>query len=232
MISYTSFLFVAAFLLTVPAATVLTGAHVQLGRSFPVATVRFEQNATDGDVEVVFEITGRSEGLTSLSVKGPDGRIVVDFACDESTSGIRQFVFESPEPTDIASIKAAYPEGVYTFEGKTASGAELHGKATLSHKLPATTSVISPEADSSDVAIKNVTITWKPVRGMIGYVVELEQEDPDTSITAKLPASTNSFAVPDGFLRPETECKIGIGTMGEDGNISYVETSFMTSKDK
>src|SRR5919109_4924930 len=110
---------------------------------FPVASVYMEQNATDGDMEVVFEVKGGQDGLAELSVVSPDGRPVVAFrAPDASTLGIREFRFESPEPRDMKSLKAAYPEGVYAFSGKMASGAKLVGTATLSHRLPATTTFV------------------------------------------------------------------------------------------
>ena len=89
---------------------------------FPVASVHLEQNATDGDMEVVFEVKGDQDGLAELLVVSPDGRPVVAFkAPDASTLGIRQFRFESPEPTDAKALQAAYPEGVYAFSGTTSA---------------------------------------------------------------------------------------------------------------
>jgi len=198
---------------------------------FPLAKVRFEQNATDGDVEVVFEVTGRSDGLKSLKIQSPDGRTVADFAAhaDGSTLGIRQFVFESPEPTDIAGLKAAYPEGEYTFMGTTIGGTALHGQATLSHALPATTTFGHPEAEADNVAIRDLVITWTPTEDSVAYVVELEEEGSDASLKATLPGSATSFAVPNGFLRLGTEYKLSIGTVSAAGNASFVETSFTTT---
>src|SRR3990170_1930018 len=110
---------------------------------FAVASVRFEQNATDGDAEVVFEVKGGKEGLAKLTVVSPDGRTVIDFtAPNASTLGIRQFRFETPEPGDVESLKSAYPEGVYTFTGATAAGGKLRGESPLNHKLPPTASVL------------------------------------------------------------------------------------------
>ncbi len=51
---------------------------------FETATVRFEQNATDGDVEVVFEAKGGDQGLAKLTVVAPDGRTVVDFTAPDA----------------------------------------------------------------------------------------------------------------------------------------------------
>jgi hypothetical protein len=197
-----------------------------------MASVHFEQNATDGDVEVVFKAKGRREGLAKLTVVGPDGRTVVDFAApDASTLGIRQFAFESPEPADVKGLKAAYPEGVYKFAGSTASGQELRGESRLSHELPAPASLLRPGAGARNVAIRGLEIAWKPPAARVsGYIVEIEQDELGAHLEATLPGSAASFAVPDGFLRPGTEYELAIGTVSEGGNVSFVETSFTTAE--
>ena len=50
----------------------------------------------------------------------------------------------------------------------------------------------------------------------------------ELSITAKLSASVTRFAVPDGLLLPGIEYELSIGTVTEQGNISFVETTFTT----
>jgi len=197
---------------------------------FAVASVHFEQNATDGDVEVVFEVKGGKEGLAKLTVVSPDGRAVIDFtAPDASTLGMRQFRFESPEPGDVESLKSAYPEGVYTFAGATAAGDKLHGEATLNHQLPATVSFLQPKADAQGVGTKNLEITWTPIKNLTAYIIYIEQDELDVNLTAKLPGSVATFGVPDGFLLPGTEYQLGIGTVTDEGNISFVETTFTTA---
>jgi hypothetical protein len=205
-------------------------------RSFPEVSIRFEQNATDGDVEVVIEATGRRDGLTTLTITSPDGRKIVEFASDEpgrpNASGIRQFLFESPEPKDTDSVKAAFPEGTYTFEGATESGAELRGAATLSHKLPPTTNFVFPKPGAKNVAADGLNIRWATVADVAAYMIELEQEDTGEVITARLASNHTSFDVPLGFLKPATEYTLGIGTVSSDGNTSFVETSFTTAAKK
>lgn len=197
--------------------------------SFAIANVRFEQNATDKDVEVVFEAKGGAEGFSKFTVVAPDGRTIIDFtAPGENKLGIRQFRFESPEPKDVNSLKAAYPEGVYTFSGTTASGLKLSSKSTLTHTLPTPTSFIQPQAEAEEVATENVTITWKPVKNVTAYLVYIEQEEMGLNVSAKLPGTASSFDVPDGFLLPSTEYTLGIGTETKEGNASYIETSFTT----
>jgi hypothetical protein len=199
---------------------------------FPTASVYFEQNATDGDVEVVFKAKGGSEGLAKLTVVSPDGRTVIDFAApDASTLGIREFAFETPEPKDVKGLKAAYPEGAYRFAGKTASGAELRGESRLSHELPPTASFLRPAAGAAEVAVAGLEIAWKPPAGKVsGYLIELEQDEFGAHLEATLPGSATGFAVPAGFLRPGTEYELGIATVSEAGNVSFVETSFTTAE--
>jgi hypothetical protein len=200
---------------------------------FEVASVHLEQNATDGDLEVVFEVKGNDDGLAKLAVVSPDGRTVIDFtAADDSALGIRQFRLETPEPTDVKRLKSAYPEGVYSFTGATTGGVKLHGESTLSHRLPATVSFLRPQADEAgdrDVSVKNLVIAWTSVENLAAHIIEIEQDELGVKLTARLPGSAAKFAVPDGFLLPGTEYQLGIGTVTDDGNTSFVETSFTTA---
>ena len=197
---------------------------------FATAVVRFEQNATDGDVEVVFEITGGDDGLTKLTIVAPNGRTIADFAApDRATLGLRQFVLESPEPRDVAALKAAYPEGVYVLRGTTTGGQTLAGRATLSHRLPATTTFVRPQTDAKDVDARNLEIAWSAVAEATAYIVELEEEGVDKSLKLRIPAATTRFRVPDGFLQPGKEYTLGIGAVLKDGNVSFIETSFETA---
>ena len=222
------------------AATLLWGCQGQsppgTGQStaanpFAVAEVHFEQNATDGDVEVVFEVKGGDEGLTRLTVAAPDGRTVVDFSApDASTLGMRQFRFESPEPADTASLVAAYPGGVYVFAGATGSGGRLRGESTLSHRLPPPTSVLRPGPDAQGVASGRLEIEWASVEDLAAYIVYVEQDELDVNLTVRLPGSMNTFVVPDGFLVPGTTYQLGIGTVTAEGNTSFVETTMTTAR--
>jgi len=199
--------------------------------TFAVATVHMEQNATDGDFEVVFEVKGGKEGLAKLTVVAPGGRTVIDFAAPEATAslGIRQFRFETPEPRDAKSLTSAYPEGVYTFAGATAAGERLHGKATLNHTLPTPASFLRPTVNARGVDARNLRITWNPVENVAAYIVKIEQRKLGVNLTSTLPGSVATFGVPDGFLRPGTEYKLAIGTVSAKGNISFVETTFATA---
>jgi hypothetical protein len=191
---------------------------------FAVARVHFEQNADDGDAEVVFEAKGGAEGLAKLTVVSPDGRIVVDFTAPEaSTLGMRQFRFDSPKPEDIESLKSAYPEGLYTFAGTTVAGGQLAGTAKLAHMLPPPTSFLRPPAEARDVTAKLLEISWTPVKNLAAYIIHIEQPELGINLTATLPGAAARFAVPDGFLLPGMAYELHLGTVSEDGNISFVE---------
>src|SRR5881296_2029158 len=183
--------------------------------AFTVASVRLEQNATDGDFEVVFEIKGGTEGLAKLTVVSPDGRTVIDFTAPDASTllGMRQFRFETPEPRDVKSLTSAYPEGAYTFAGATAAGERLQGKATLSHTLPATVSFLRPGADVRVVGGKNLKIAWTPVKNVAAYMIKIKQSKLGVDLTSTLPGSVTTFTVPDGFLRPGTQYQLEIGTV-------------------
>jgi hypothetical protein len=196
---------------------------------FPIASVHFEQNATDGDVEVVFQVKAGKEGLAKLAVVSPDGRTVIDFtAPNPSTLGIRQFRFETPEPRDVKSLQSAYPEGVYAFSGATASGDKFGGQATLKHRLPPTVSFLWPKGGARDVSATNLKIAWTPVMDLTAYIITIKARKVDGSLEARLPASAATFSVPHGFLRSGTEYKLAIGTVSAEGNISFAETTFTT----
>lgn len=200
-------------------------------QAFPVASVHFEQNASDKDVEVVFEVKGRDDGLVDLKVVSPDGRTVIDFkAPDVSTLGLRQFRIETPEPRDVKALKAAYPEGTYKFTGKTVSGDVLVGQSKLSHRLPPPVTFETPAPEAKGVPTGNFVISWRAVPGVAFYTLELEQEEQNLKIAATLPGSSTSFALADGVLLPGREYQLGIGAVSSEGNVSVVETSFTTGK--
>ena len=204
-----------------------------LSQLFAVANVRFEKNATDGDVEVVFEVKGGDEGLAMLTVVSPDGRTVIHFtAPDSSTLGIRRFQFESPEPKDVDGLKAAYPEGVYKFSGFSINGKEFYSQSALNHNLPATVSFLQPHVDEEDVIKEGLKIKWTPVENLAAYIIEIDQEKLDVNLLVKLSGSVTEFSVPDGFLHSGLEYALSIGTVAKDGNSSFVETSFTIAEEE
>ena len=199
--------------------------------SFAIAKVHLEQNATDGDFEVVLEVNSGGEGLEKLTVVSPDGRKVVDYtASGKPTMGMRHFHLETPEPHDIKIMRSGFPAGMYTLTGVTPSGLKLSGKVTLTHTLPPAVTLLTPKPDAENVAMKGLRITWAPVKNVAAHIVYIEQSDLNFELTVRLPGSATSFAVPDGVLIPGTAYSLGIGTVSKEGNTSFIETTFATGK--
>lgn len=214
-------------LITVAIIVLLAGV-AQADEKFEHAIIRLEQNVTDKDAEIMLEATGGDAGLATLKVVAPDGRVVAEFKAPGSKLGIRHFKLESPEPKNDGKIQADFPAGEYTFTGTSMSGDKLQSKALLSHKLPDATSFIHPRPEAKEVPIKALKIKWSAVKNLAAYVMTIEQEKTDIKLSATLAGTATSFALPDGFLTPNTEYKVAISTVSREGNMSVIETSFVT----
>ncbi len=198
---------------------------------FEVATINVERNATDGDTEIVISVLPADEGLKYLAIRAPNNRAVVDlFSLDRSVQGLREFDFESPEPPGDA-ILAAYPQGIYKFTGRSVDGEWFQGEARLSHLMPAAPVIMTP-ASGSEVSPGTLRIEWSAVPGLRKVVIELENEsvDPEQVLTVELPGDATSFEVPAGFMLPGSEYQVGVAAVGGNGNITVVESLFVTGE--
>ena len=191
------------------------------------ARLYLEQNVTDGDMELVGLALGPDDGLRKLDVFNPDGKRVGGFKASKKTLGIREFLFESPEP-EPAAVLAAYPEGTYTLKGTGMDGTKYVAEVELSHAMPAAPVVTSPEEGDRDVDLDTLVITWEPVDGATHYVLEVDQELAELELELRivLPASTTSFTPPAGWLQAGFEASTSVFTVGANGNVSATEVSF------
>lgn len=119
---------------------------------FEEVEMHVEQNATDGDTEVVITGVASDEGLKRLRVRSPTGRQLVLMQNSKRMQGLREFAFESPESVD-----------------------------------------------------------------------------PEQSLQLNLGAGATSFAVPAALLVPEGEYQVGVATIGDNGNVVFVELNFTTA---
>jgi len=219
-------------LLAALAACALAGPSRAADGKFEQVRVYLERNLMDKDAEVKFEATGDDSGLSTLKVVAPDGRTVIDFRTPASKLGIRHLSLESPEPKNDGSVQADFPAGVYTFSGSTTGGARLEGRATLSHAFPEAARFLRPAAGAKGVPHRGLQVGWSSVKGLSATVIVIEDEATGREFRANLPGDTTSLIVPDGFLNPGTEYKLAIGTVGKDGNASFIETAFTTAATK
>jgi hypothetical protein len=196
---------------------------------FEFATINVERNETDGDTEIVITAKAGDEGLLSLVIFAPDGRpAALAVSPDRTTLGLREFVFESPEP-EGSRILAAYPEGTYTFIGKSTVGEEFRARVPLSHRMPAPATIVYPLHESV-ISTDTLTLQWTAVPGVKEYVIELENEsaDPEQVLRVNVPASQSSFEVPQSMLVPGADYQLGVWTVGTNGNILVAEITFTT----
>lgn len=205
------------------------GSSAEEGR-FEKLSVYLERNVQDRDAEVRFEVTGVEDGLAALKVSAPGGRTVIDVRTPDSKLGIRKLTVESPEPTDDGIVRADFPAGAYRFEGKTANGASLRGEARLSHVFPEPAAFEYPRPGQKDVPPTELTLRWSVPAGIESCVIVIEQSGSSYEIRALLPGSTNAFTVPNGFLRAGQAYTFAIGTVAKDGNRSFIEAGFTTTR--
>lgn len=199
---------------------------------FEQVSVYLERNVQDRDAEIKFEVTGASEGLTSLRVSAPGERTVVDVKTPDSKLGIRKLTIESPEPADDRIVKADFPAGAYRFEGSTSKGVRLRGEARLSHAFPEPAMFEYPRSGQKDVPATDLTLRWSVPKGIDSCVIVIEQNGSPYEIRALVPATTKTFAVPKGFLRAGQVYTLAIGTVAKDGNRSFIETEFSTARER
>lgn len=194
---------------------------------FTELSIVLEQNATDGDAEVVIFAKGQDEGLSELSIRAPNGRSVAHIVGSRRGVGLREFVIESAEPPDLPRILASFPAGTYSFLGRTVGGDFLRGSAVLSHAFAPAATILTP-ADEEIVPIDHVVLSWAAVPGAEVYIVELTNEALGNEYRFEILPPTTSLAVPAAMLADGTEYLYGVAVKAADGNITSVETTFFT----
>ncbi|MGH8719603.1 MAG: fibronectin type III domain-containing protein [Burkholderiales bacterium] len=195
---------------------------------FSELSMTLEQNATDGDTEVVLFAKGQDEGLKRLVIKAPDGRRVANVKGDPHGIGIREFNLESAEPEDLDLVLGSFPEGTYHFFGRTVTGECLKGDAPLSHAIAPATTLLTP-SEGEVVPVNQVVLSWMPIADAERYVVELNNETTGGEATFEVFPPTTSVAISVHFLKPGSEYQFVVGVKTESGNVAFVELTFSTA---
>ncbi len=217
---------------------------------------------TDNDIELQVFVDGFL--WRSLQVFTPDDRRIFNLKAKrdlQRQGGLSELFFAS-EPTHyieeepsfdgtIEDFLARFPEGAYTFEGRTVDGVQLEGEAILTHVLPALPEIVSPVSTGDEPPIidpDNLVIEWEPVTTrffgdgpveIFEYQVILDQVDPEREapwIDGKtrralinLPPSVTSFKVPPEFLLPNTYYEFEILAIEVSGNATISTGDFVTN---
>jgi hypothetical protein len=208
-----------------PAAT---AAAKKACEEFAELSIALEQNASDGDAEIVLFAQGNDEGLSELSIKAPDGRKAVRVKGSRRGVGLREFLLESAEPPDLDRVLASFPEGEYEIAGRTVTGGCLAGGVSLSHALAPATTLLSPEA-GAEVPAGDLTLEWAGVPEAVLYVVELQNEDLGNELSFEVLPGTTSLTLPAALLVPGSEYQFGVAVKTAVGNVTSVELAFTTA---
>lgn len=201
-------------------------AHASVG-AFRTTAIRYEVNETDQDAEVVINFRAH-EGLERLVVLDPHRNKVVDLhSKDGGGIGLAQGTVESGEPS-AAAVRAAFPEGTYTFLAHTVDGKRLAGNARLTHTLLPAPSFVP--RDDHVIDANHVVVQWTQVPGAAAYVIEIEQDDLGFNLTTTVTPDVLMLALPPGILRPGgVQYQISMSTVTATGNISLAESTFVTA---
>jgi hypothetical protein len=197
---------------------------------FSELRMTLEQNATDGDTEVVLFAKGQDEGLRRLKITAPNGRVITTLrgAGKRRSIGLREFNLESAEPPDLAAVLRSFPEGLYGFSGRTVSGGCLQGQAALSHQIAPATILLIP-AENQVVALGQLVLSWAAVAGAERYVVELNNESNGAEMKLDVFPPTTSLAIGPPLLQAGSEYQFAVGVRMPNGNITFVERVFFTA---
>ena len=195
---------------------------------FSELSMVLEQNATDGDTEVVLFAKGQDDGLKQLTAKALDGRKIAIFRGDSRGIGIREFQLESAEPPELDLVLASFPEGVYSFQGKSVEGDCLSGTASLSHELAPQSQILTPKEDEV-VALGEVIVTWVPAPEAVAYIIEVKNKETENALLVDVSAPDTSFDVPATWLEADAEHQIAVDVVTETGNVTNVESAFFTA---
>jgi hypothetical protein len=194
---------------------------------FDEARLFFEFNSTDNDLGVQLFLDG--EAWKQLSLIAPNGRKILDIRVQGRLGqlGLTELFWESDEPSP-EEVLELIQEGEYKFVGRTIEGEVLQSKAELSHELPPAPTIEVPSIPGETLDPDNAIIRWEEIPGIESIEVIVENEDVGAEMLVPLSAGATSLHVPREFLDPETEYKVEVIAIGENGNKTISEREFVT----
>jgi hypothetical protein len=204
---------------------------------FGVSDLFIETNATDGDTGLQLNLEG--EKWDEIQIRDPEGQeelLDVRGEGELGGLGLTELFFESDEPPfnklPRSEFEDRFPEGEYTFTGRTIGGRELVGSDTFSHVVPDGPVVTNP-TEGERVDPKAFTVTWKPVTKPKGveiarYIVVVTQENPVRTVEMYLRPDATSADVPAQFLDPGVETEVEVLAREKSGNQTITEVQAET----
>jgi hypothetical protein len=207
------------------------------------AEVYIEWNSTDTDYGIQF--FWDSVGFTSMMVRNESRKRVLTVGTGRNVraQGLTEGFFESVEPPaaelSMEEFLERFPEGEYTFLGRSIDGDRLVGETEFTHTLPSPPTELSPAEDdvvSHEGFFASFEHDGKDTEGnpidieLYVLVVEKEEDDPILqTYTVILRPGQTSVWVPEAFLEPDTEYKLEVIAQEESGNRTITEEGSFTT---
>jgi hypothetical protein len=205
---------------------------------FPDARLKIEYNATDGDAGL--QVFLDAPAWREVSITNPSGRKVLDVEAERviRNYGLTELFSESSEPPfdefPFAEFKRLFPEGAYTFTGRTIEGERLKSTFELTHDVPDGPTIVSP-AEEATLARNELVVQWQPVTQPAGVEVVAYQVlvvadapsvgNPTRVFDVMLPGNATQLPVPAEFLVPGTY-KTEVLAIEKSGNQTLTEVAF------
>jgi hypothetical protein len=215
--------------LAVALLSVAAGAPECRAADFNKALLFIEHNATAGDGGIQGFIDANN--FQSVRILNTDGYKILELNVKrglKQLGGLAEMGFESVEPT-LAEVLEKFPEGEYTFVGKTVEGSEvLMGTAKLSHDLPdePTITDVSP-GDPLPTCPSSATIDWTPPGVIDRQQVIITNEMLGRQLTVDLPSTVMSLTVP-SFFDVTGTLKVEVLAIASNGNRTISECTITT----
>jgi hypothetical protein len=231
----------AALVATAIAASGGNGANGRQGSASQANPLRYaesdiyiETNATDGDAGMQLRLD--AEDWRWFKLRDPRGRLLIDVEARGRlrSYGLTELFFEAAEPSFEESpfrvFRQRFPEGRYSFRGRTVEGRGLASSNRFTHTVPAGPRITAP-ADGARVDANGFIATWEPVtrpRGVdiVRYIVVVTQGNRDVSMD--LPGSATSASIPGEFLTPGTVTELEVLARERSGNQTITAVEFRT----
>lgn len=206
---------------------------------FPDARLKIEFNSTAGDAGL--QVFLDAKPWREISITNPRGRRVVDVRAQDviRNYGLTELFSESSEPPfdqfPFEEFKKLFPEGTYTFRGRTIEGEHLQSVFRLTHNVPDAPRVLKPAEDAT-LAPGEVVVEWAPVASpsgidIVAYQVLVVADAPSSLGNPKrvldvvLPATAARLPLPAEFLVPGAY-KTEVLAVEAGGNQTLTEVAF------
>lgn len=205
---------------------------------FPDARLKIEYNSTDGDAGL--QVFLDAPAWREVSITNPQGRRLLDVEAEQviRNYGLTELFSESSEPPfdvfPFEEFQLLFPEGAYTFRGKTIDGQRLKSTFMLTHDVPDGPTITSPAEDSTNPA-GGVVMEWLPVTtpagvDVVAYQVLVVADAPGVGNPRRvfdviLAGTATRLPIPAEFLIPGTY-KGEVLAIESSGNQTLTEVAF------